>query len=364
VNEGRLFESMMIREVNPWVADSCGQLIARRGGCLICGNPEPPDPVYFEQGKTLTGLLQSTNKRTRLRMCMGCSETGEDITRITEVYQEENADIPGQLPLFELGTIDISRLRTNQALTSDGSAAFLSGGHPSLLRSEGGTFKIAPHTIEKFVLFVMHHAIILEIWIESDIDRFILKGPQGVKVMKREQEDGLFSFPLPEPAITQILHFSVETEDETVVIRKIQVLYIVTEFPFESVPIITNFPPIGWKKCQAVHSYVSADRTDTIKFTKTKIIRFMVEVVVEKNSRPPLSFVFVAFLDGKIVFRKHYVMPELDSGKTIWYRLDETLEVDLVKIFYLDRCPVMRPHNIKVSFDWGVQLTGLGGEVT
>jgi hypothetical protein len=350
VGEKRLLEAMLTRGVNPWVADSCAQLIARRGGCLICGNSEPPDPVSFEQSRILPGLLQATDKRTRLQMCAGCSEAGEDIARIAELYQDENADVAGEVPLFETGMIDLERLLTNQALTSDSSAAFLCGGDQALLRREGGKFLIAPHSVEQFVLYIIQHAIVLEIWIEADIDAFVLRGPDGVEITKREQEDGVLSYPLPTPQIMQTVEFSLETDDAQVVIRKIQVLYIITEFPFELSPTITA-APIHWKKCKAVGTFASVDRTDTIKFTRSRIARFRLDIITEKGKRPPLSFVFAALLEGKMVFRKHYVLPELDNGKRIWYQLDEAVEADAVKVFYLDRCPDMRPHCIRVSFE-------------
>jgi hypothetical protein len=82
--------------------------------------------------------------------------------------------------------------------------------------------------------------------------------------------------------------FFVETEDETVVIHKMYVLYI-----------ITTFPLIIGKKYKMVQSYI------------------MIEVVIQKDSQSPLSFVFAAIFDGKIVLRKHSFMPELDTGKKI-----------------------------------------------
>jgi hypothetical protein len=77
----------------------------------------------------------------------------------------------------------------------------------------------------------------------------------------------------------------------------------------------------------------------------------MVELAVEKGSRPPLAFVFAAFLDGRPVFRRAYVLPELDNGKRVWYRLDSAAEADCVKIFYVERCETVRPHSVKLSFE-------------
>jgi hypothetical protein len=128
------------------------------------------------------------------------------------------------------------------------------------------------------VLYIIQHAIALEIWIEADIDAFVRQGPDGVDIL---------SYPLPTPKIMQTVQFSLETDDVQVVIR---------------------------------------------------IARFRLDVVTEKGKRPPLSFVFAALLEGKMLFRKHYVMPELDNGKKIWYQLDEVVEADAVKVFYVDRC--------------------------
>jgi hypothetical protein len=96
--------------------------------------------VSFEKSRNLPGLLQATEKRTRLQMCAGCSEAGEDIARIAEVYQDENADVAGEVPPFEAAMIDLPRLLTYQALTSDSSATFLCGGDPALLRREREVF--------------------------------------------------------------------------------------------------------------------------------------------------------------------------------------------------------------------------------
>jgi hypothetical protein len=284
-------------------------------------------------------------------MCRACSEAGEEIARIAEVYRDENAEVAGEVPLFETCPIDLPRLLTNQALTSDASAAFLRGGDQALLRSAGGRFAVQPHTNEEFVLFIVQHAIVLEIWVESDVDCFVLKGPDGVEIAGRELEDGGRLFPLAAPEIAQTVAFTIETDDQLVNIHRIRVLYIITEFPYEVEPIVAPPQAVSWKKCKAVGTFTSADRTDTIKFTRTRVTGFRLDVVTEKGKRPPLSFVFVVLLDGKIVFKKHYVLPELDNGKRVWYRFDELLEADSAKVFYLDRCPDMRPHSVRVSLE-------------
>lgn len=268
IDDERLFNSLLERGVNPWVADSCGQLIAFRGACLICGNPDPPDPVFFTQNRVLPGLLQRAAGRTPLRMCSSCSEIGDNLARIADLYQEEHAAVAGPLPEFAPGACDIARLLTNQALTSDASSAFLSGGDSALLRGNA-SFAIPADSTEHFALFIVQHAIILEIWISADRDSFTVVGSDGGEIPKRDLDDGVWSCPLPEPAISQTISFSVSAS-ESVTLTHIQVLYINTEFPVVAAPIKTAFPAVPWKKAGVAAAFSAADRTDTLKFARAR----------------------------------------------------------------------------------------------
>jgi hypothetical protein len=51
------------------------------------------------------------------------------------------------------------------------------------------------------------------------------------------------------------------------------------------------------------------------------------------------------------VFSQSFLIPELENGKKIWFLLDETVTTDNVKIYFIDRCPAIKPHIVRLSLD-------------
>jgi hypothetical protein len=348
VGEERLFSGMLERGINPWVADSCGQLIAFRSGCLICGHADPPDPAFYTQNRVLRGLLQRTPERSPLRMCARCSEIGDNLSRIADIYEEEHAPVAGALPEFAAGTGDIDWLLANQALTSDASSAFLNSGDSALLRGTA-RFSLPANATAKFALFIVRPAVILEIWISADRGAFTVAGADGSEIPKRGRADGGWSCPLREPAVSQTIAFAI-TASAPLTVTHLQVLYIAGESPCGAAPAAPIAAAVGWRKSAVSGTFSAVDRTDTLKFAHALLARFMVRLAVDKGARPPLSFVFAAFLGGRPVFRRAYILPELDNGRRVWYRLDPPVEADTVKLFYIERCEAVRPHSVRLSF--------------
>jgi hypothetical protein len=79
--------------------------------------------------------------------------------------------------------------------------------------------------------------------------------------------------------------------------------------------------------------------------------KFQVEMVVDRSLQVPLSFILAAYLEGQLAFWQHYILPELENGRKIWYLLDRPVETDSVRIFYLDRLRAIRPHLIRLGLN-------------
>jgi hypothetical protein len=95
--------------------------------------------------------------------------------------------------------------------------------------------------------------------------------------------------------------------------------------------------------------YSSDDRTHNLTFSEARISCFQVKAVVEPGIPAALSLLFAAYLKEEFISSERFLLPELDNGQEIWFQLNESVSADQVKVFYLDRWPMIRPHQIRLS---------------
>jgi hypothetical protein len=338
--------------INPWLADACGRLLVSQSpNCIMCGQAEMTEFESFKQGKVLRGLIEHSAEPTLIRMCPACWEAGDHIVQMSELYQQEFTPAIGDVPVFQIGEPDPEMLVKTQTFTSDSTAAFLMGGSPVLHSREGGAVVIKPEAPRRFSMFIVQHAIMLDIWAVADSSNFIIISREGIALTKQERGPNLFSFSFPSPEIASTLEFSIMALESVVVIRKLQLLYIITKLPCEDPNVVVAFPQVKFAVNPEIALYNAAERTDAFRLQKTTLSKFQVEIVIDKSSPVPLSFIFAAYLEGRLMFSRHYILPELENGKKIWYLLERPVETDSVKIFYLDRLRAIRPHLIKLGLD-------------
>jgi hypothetical protein len=189
---------------------------------------------------------------------------------------------------------------------------------------------------------VVQFAIVLEIWIRASSENFSVAIENGERLEMQPRGDGLFVFALPEPEIAMRIGFVIATGDTKVDVTRIQLLYQVMQFPIAKVSVVSKVPalkePVG-----AIHaSQKLPDRTDVFQFKLASVGQFSVEATVDRNVPQLVAFFFAGYMDEQLVFEQHFVVPEVESGKRMWFRLDAPIEVNTVKIFYVHRIPVIK----------------------
>jgi hypothetical protein len=317
----------------------------------MCGQTEMAEFVSFKQGKVLRGLIEHSAEPTFIRMCPACCEAGEHIVQMSELYEQEFTPTVGAVPAFQVGDADPEMLVKTQTFTSDSTAVFLMGGSPVLHSREGGAIVVTPEAPRHFSMFIVQHAIMLDIWVVSDSSNFMVISRDGMAFAKQERGPNLFSFSFPRPEIACTLEFSIMALETAVVIRKVQLLYIITKVPWQDPNVVLAFPQVRFAVTPVIPLYNAAERTDAFRVTRMMLSKFQVEMVVDRSLPVPLSFILAAYLEGQLAFWRHYILPELENGKKIWYLLDRPVETDSVQIFYLDRLRAIRPHLIRLGLN-------------
>jgi hypothetical protein len=65
----------------------------------------------------------------------------------------------------------------------------------------------------------------------------------------------------------------------------------------------------------------------------------------------PMSLIIACYCGEQLTHSQEFVLPEVEHGVKLLYFLDSAVEADVVKAFYVDRVPAVRPHVIRVSLE-------------
>jgi hypothetical protein len=353
ISESHLQNLALTAGINPWLADSQGQLLIRGiSTCALCDQPlEGLRVVCFDHAKLLKGLITKSGDRGPFRVCPACLEIAENVAQTAEVYEEERVMAKLPLPHFVAGVVTEPAVITmSQALTSEATAA-IAHGEESVLWNSGGSLTIPPHEERALEFFIVQFSIVREISVYVKAGRFSLIGHDGIEMAGAERSDGLWVFQFAEPQITQTISVTVKALDDEVEISRIQLLYIITEFPLETPAVIANPPAVSAPVANIQAQYSSGERTVHFSFPRANVSKFQLEVVVDRNFKVPISFYFAAYADSQLVYSQPFIVPELENGKKIWYVLDEMVSADSVKIFFVDRWSAIKPHIVRLSLE-------------
>lgn len=353
------------RCISPWLLDPRSQLIAaptpKAGFCAFCKQPiENNAPKYYYcMAKKLPSLImqykpQQSDKDLKdcFCVCSNCNEKAEILAGITLAYEEEYYPEELPLPHFEMTPPSLELMEKNQVLTNEATSAYINE-ESSLLWATGGHQKLEKDEEKELELFIVQQAIVLRFVVETKCDNIaIFDENKNQLEMKRLNEDEV-EYRFKEQPITQRLKFYLKAVDDEAVLTRIRAHFIRTEFPLEEVKVHepekliarqTVSPPIiDW-------NYDSVSRTETFKLIKVlKIVEMQVEVVVSRGASSPLSFYLAFYKKDQFIESTHVILPEASHGSKLWYNIggEKGTKADKICVFYCDRTPNLKPHNIK-----------------
>jgi hypothetical protein len=69
------------------------------------------------------------------------------------------------------------------------------------------------------------------------------------------------------------------------------------------------------------------------------------------SQQMPLSLIVACYIGEDLTEYKHIISPECENGKKLWFLLDRPVSANCVKISYVDRLSVIRPHIVRILID-------------
>ena len=382
--------------ISPWRVDSRSQLIAapRTGFCAFCKSQIPNDAPSkaFKQAQNLPGLIAIKEDKPKVEknlstedlkesssasdvtgglddqdakskgkkledgflVCSKCWDEAEAIAQITSAYEEEYHAVALPLPHFDLTGCSHEVSKNNQAYTNEATAAFLNI-ESSLLWPSGGSDELIQGELREYEMFIVQQAIILKLVVNTSdphIEDLLVRDENGMKLELNRVDDSCVEYLFKEQPITQRLKFSFKNccaEERTIKITRVQACYIIAQFPLEERPQYAPETLETGHHADIPAQYDATSRTETFKLPKkTSLAAMYVEVASNNTTRSPLSF-YLAFYNNKtFIETRHFILPEVSHGCKLWYNLAKCpSEANIAKIFYNDRIPILKPHNIK-----------------
>lgn len=353
------------RGISPWLVDPRSQLIAaptpKSGLCAFCKQPiENNSPKhYYCMAKKLPSLIMEykpTASDKDLKdcfcVCACCNEKAEILAGITLAYEEEYYPEELPLPHFEMTPPSHELMGKNQALTNEATSAYINE-ESSLLWATGGYQKLEKDETKELELFIVQQAIVLRLVVETKCDNISIYDENNDELeMNRLNEDEV-EYKFKVQPITQRLKFSLKAVGDEAALTRIRAHFIRTEFPLEEVKIhepeklkvraVASQPVID-------SSYDPISRTETFKLTiPSRIIEMQIEVVASKGVSSPLSFYLAFYRKNEFIESTHVILPEASHGSKLWYNIggEKGTNADKICVFYCDRVPNLKPHNIK-----------------
>ena len=335
--------------INPWLADSRAQIVAAPTFlCAFCNGPYGDMPKYFKNSSSLPGLIvKSSTREGSFQICPKCKDAAENIAQITQAYEEEMKLIELPVPHFTPGQINQDSLERVQAITNEATSSFLNC-ESSLLWSSGGSEKFQQDEEKEFDMFIFQQAIVLKLVAYATSDNFDIIDSSGNKLEQNRINENEIEFLFSEQPITQRLKFTIKAREELEITR-LYASYIITEFPLE-------YPQVHKKESLKFipFSFITAfydvnTRTETFKIDRlAKVFTVLIEMVIEKGVPAPLSVYICLYKQNEFVDYRHLILPEVPHGSKLWYPISkEGIQADMIKVFYADRIPSLRPHVIK-----------------
>lgn len=359
VSQNESYDFALKAGMNPWSFDAYSQIMATKPGmCAFCNNLVE-DPIQYRQSNVLPGMIVTLdhegNDKT-IDVCRSCNDQyAINISQIALAYEEERRPINIKSPNFILPEERYDQLLKNQAITSGTTSVYLEGNDDQMLLSnEGGNVHIDPNSSQEFCLFLAQSAIILSMFVRASSDNFkvysLNSGEDKVETVKKAATEGMYEFTFTDQPITQLLKFSIEAGEEGVTIKQTQIVYKTLQMPHQAPAVYKNVVNPALKTSPVTGTFDYQKRTDVFNFGHPLVHTvFNVEVQRERGVPCPLSLVVAFYLKEQFVTSVQFILPDVANGTNLWYPFKKGIEADLIRVFYIDRNQLMKPHIFRFS---------------
>jgi hypothetical protein len=314
---------------------------------------EGAESTFYTHASGLTGMIARSPGPATVRVCPHCSGIADTVEELAMLSVDCRESVVEPAPPFSVPHTEFGA--GNQMLTSEATALMLEG-DATVLSDAGGHLEIAAGQSSLMRIFVVQFAILLRVFVEASDGDFAVSLADGTQ-LKRDKDAGdeqapfAFAFAFPEPPMTQTVALCISAGGREVVVSRLRILYICTEYPVEAPPVDSHWPEVAARPGPFAGTYTPCDRTDIIMIPHAIVSRFQVQMLVDRTAPVPVSLVVAWYLNKSLTFHLQVVLPELENKTKLWYVLDHAVEADCVKVFYVDRLPTMRPHIVRIAVD-------------
>lgn len=348
--------------INPFLCDSsslmytCATIVNSNGNsnfppifkCAFCNQKEginENELSYFSRSLNFRGLVVDyTGSDEYFACCKNCKEFVSNIAILANLYTEEfivpiDLNNPKFDPLIQMP----NKFGHLYETSFNSTTSFLDADLNKLLSSEGGEIEVKER--RKFKVFFYKNTIISKVIITaSSTDFKLLYEDKEIEYEKVDDNTLQFNFTV-EP-ITHIFNFDIVGD---VILHKFKTIGIYTIDVEENYEKVKKLKPV-----LEVNSYGyewhEQERYALYKFDgKKRISEFGINIMTNENNTIARSLIFVHYADDLIVSSNHYVLPKVNNGSNLWYKV-ETEPFNKLIVYYTDKVTTIKPHIIGFNF--------------
>ena len=340
--------------INPWRCDPEGQLAAvKPSQCPVCKKyltaSSSGDVECYKQCEICKGLVMKSSEKSQIRICKSCQGRIESIALTSEKFERDYQPTSKGIPVFRRVAQDPELFQKSMVLSGDSSAIVVED-TTGCVWTPGKTVTLPPNSSRNITILICQPAIVLEshFYVNNGTDLSVTDKSTS---LEKANSDGKLIFRYHDHPVTQIIELTLETGATPVDVNDIRILYIPSEPPVVAQSFAKPIAPLGLRANAVKSAFDASSRTTTFEFHTSKICKFQVTIASNSASPTPQSFILACYKANNIEYSETIVLPELESGKKLWFCLSKPVVCDRVCVFFIDRQPSIQPHVVSLVFE-------------
>ena len=300
---------------------------------------------YFQRSQNFRGLVTNyISGDEYLPCCKVCKEFASNCSMLANLYTEEyivpvDLNNPKFEPLIKLPDKERHLYETSFPST----ASFMDVDENKLLSSKGG--EVVVKGKRKFIVFYYKNTIISKVRITASSTDFKLLY-EDKEVESNKINDNTLDFIFTVEPITHIFSFEIVGDVTLHKFKSTGIYTIDVEQDYDKVKKLKAVPEVN----SYGYEWHDKERYALYKFDgKKRISEFGINIMRGDSNTFARSLFFVHYADNVIVCSTHYVLPKVEVGTNLWYKVN-TEPFNKLIVYYTDKIATVHPHIIGFNF--------------